>query len=781
MTSYTDKIEIQRLKNLESQSASDLEAMTQLYELGNQLAQSDRKLDDCLRSILTLAIEFTQAESGEIELSGLEFVGTTIKIVYGPGHDRPIPDAGVTKKCLTNNQGAKIGSISTYSTNTFEPTEKSLRLMDLLSQMTSYYIERKRVDHALQESEERLKSLADHTPTMVWVTEKNNKCSYLSKSWYEFTGNETGIGLGREWVNSIHPDDLESFRLASSEFRNQQRPYQLEYRLRRASGEYHTVLEVAAPRFCEQNEFLGYVGSVIDIEGHHQLEAKLQQSESYLRAIIEQLPAGVGVYDETGEWTQMNSLMEQYVPRNVPFTLLDQSQFWQAWDEQGITVPPDNWPAHRALRGERVFPGVEMLYADPKRGDVWMRVSTSPLYSDTGKVVGACAVIQDISKVKQAEHSLRDIDRRKNQFLATLAHELRNPLAPIRNGLHLLHTDCGLSDSSVDVVDMMESQINHMVRLVDDLLEVSRISRGNIEMRKQSTDLSLVLHNAIDISKPLINSAGHHLEINFPDKQLTVNADPVRLAQVFSNLLNNAAKYTDEGGKISVTVIDDLDKATISILDNGIGMSEEFIPTVFDVFTQADGSSKRAQGGLGIGLTLAHKLIEMHSGSVSVHSEGPGKGSEFIITLPLVTSSTVAASPSPVQLCEIPHKILIVDDNHEAGDTLGLILEMKGSEIRIAHDGNEALNEAIAFAPDVILLDIGLPDINGYEVAQRIRTLPQLKDVVIIAVTGWGQQDDRRKSKESGFNYHLVKPVEIDALEKLLHLIKQETDNLSVA
>lgn len=371
----------------------------------------------------------------------------------------------------------------------------------------------------------------------------------------------------------------------------------------------------------------------------------------------------------------------------------------------------------------------------------------------------------------QLYRELRVADRRKDEFLATLAHELRNPLAPIRNGLQVLKLSGEEDGDTSEVRSIMERQLDQMVRLVDDLLDVSRITRNSLELRKQPTDLANVVHSAIETSRPLIEQAGHHISVVLPSEPVLLEADAVRLAQVFSNLLNNSAKYTEPGGRISLEVERVGSEALVRVRDNGLGIPADALPHIFEMFSQVDSNLDRAQGGLGIGLTLVRRLVEMHGGAIEAHSDGPGLGSEFIVRLPVLTEGArpkidsrdkTASGESPKR------RILVVDDNQDAAMSLGMMLRIMGNEVRTAHDGLAAIDAAAEFLPEMILLDIGLPKLNGYDVCRRIRDQSWSNGIVIIALTGWGQEDDRRRSADAGFNHHLVKPVDLAALESLL-------------
>jgi len=365
---------------------------------------------------------------------------------------------------------------------------------------------------------------------------------------------------------------------------------------------------------------------------------------------------------------------------------------------------------------------------------------------------------------------LRDTDRRKDEFLATLAHELRNPLAPIRNALYIMEL-AAKGETAVDRARaMMERQLAHMVRLIDDLLDVSRITRGKLALRKERVDLAAVVRNSIDTVRPLIDAAGHELIVSLPPEPIAVDADPVRLAQVLSNLLNNAAKYMDRGGRITLTVQRAEHEVAISVRDCGIGIPAASLPSIFDIFTQVDRSLEKAQGGLGIGLTLVKSLVEMHGGRVSAASEGVDKGAEFIVHLPLATER---ATPRPGRRDEtrvaspLTCRVLVADDNGDAADSMGAMLRLMGNEVRTVRDGLAAVEEAQAFRPDVVLLDIGMPRLNGYDAARRIRKERWGKDMTLVALTGWGQEDDKRRAAEAGFDRHFTKPVNPEKLQQL--------------
>ena len=359
-----------------------------------------------------------------------------------------------------------------------------------------------------------------------------------------------------------------------------------------------------------------------------------------------------------------------------------------------------------------------------------------------------------IGQLKEQASALTQANERKDEFLATLAHELRNPLAPIRNSLNILRLAGSSGPAADQIHEMMDRQVSHMVRLVDDLLEISRITRGKIELQREPVELTTVIRNAVETSKPVIEGNRHQLAISLPAEPISLEADSVRLAQVFANLLNNAAKYTKPDGQIWLTAKPDGDAVIVSVRDSGIGVPPELLPKVFDLFTQIDRSLGRSQGGLGIGLALVKQLVELHGGSVEARSDGPNKGCEFRVRLPLTLNparSQTTKTKGAGWACEpIPaRRVLVVDDNHDAANSLGMLLKLLGVDVEVVHDGPSALASLSQFRPDIVLLDIGMPGMDGYEVARRIRAQSHLKDLRLIAVTGWGQLRPRARTRQA--------------------------------
>lgn len=387
---------------------------------------------------------------------------------------------------------------------------------------------------------------------------------------------------------------------------------------------------------------------------------------------------------------------------------------------------------------------------------------------------------EEVAERRRAEEALREAHRRKDAFLAMLAHELRNPLAPIRNALEVLRLAGDDPVRREEARAVMERQLQQAVRLVDDLLDLARIGQGKIELRRDRVPLAAVVQRAVETSRPLLESAGHQLTVCLPAQPVLLDVDPARMAQVLSNLLNNAAKYTEPGGHVWLTAEVQRDgpqappQLTLRVRDTGVGIPPGVLPLVFELFAQEERSRGRSQGGLGIGLALVRGLVELHGGTVDAASDGPGKGSEFLVHLPLPRQEPQAKgargpSPDPaVSPASSRKRVLVVDDNRDAAESLALLLRLNGYDVRVAYDGEAALQVARDYLPDVAVLDLGLPRLDGYEVARRIRQEPALAGITLVAASGYGQEEDRRRSGEAGFDLHLIKPVEMEDLLRIL-------------
>jgi signal transduction histidine kinase len=405
-------------------------------------------------------------------------------------------------------------------------------------------------------------------------------------------------------------------------------------------------------------------------------------------------------------------------------------------------------------------------------------------------VHGECLMLSDLSEqqhyqelkrtqeaLRASEEQLRAADRRKDEFLATLAHELRNPLAPIRNAVQILKAKGPPTPELEWARGVIDRQAELMGRLLDDLLDVSRVSLKKVELRTEPVELAAVCEAALETSRPVIEAGRHELSVSLPAEPVLLEADPLRLAQVLSNLLNNAAKYTEEGGRIRLSAERQGGEVVVSVQDNGIGIAREALPSLFEIFSQATPDSLRSHAGLGIGLSLVKGLVELHGGSVEARSAGPGRGSTFLVRLPVASEVRARAAVRPREVeTKLPRKcrILIVDDNRDGADSLAMLLELMGNDVHTAYEGEQALELAEAARPEVVLLDLGMPKLDGYDVCRQIREQPWGRAVVLIALTGWGQEADRRRTREAGFDRHLVKPVHPADLMRLLGTVLPE-------
>ena len=504
-------------------------------------------------------------------------------------------------------------------------------------------------------------------------------------------------------------------------------------------------------------------------------------SEARYRRIVESAHEGIWELDVDGKTRFANHRMAEML--HCTDEALRTSSVTDFLGEEGRR----QILALRERRREGISEQVELKFQRKDGSELWTLISASPIYDAKGEFDGVLGLISDITARKLADRSvrdseerlrvaleaLRDADQRKDEFLALLGHELRNPLAPISNALQVLKLPGADAAIQERARAMMERQLEHMVRLVDDLLDVSRIMSGKVELRREPVELATVIARAIETAKPVVDGEGHELKLLLSPEPLRVDGDIVRLAQVVANLLNNAAKYTNKGGEIVLGAAREGEHAVIRVRDNGIGIKPELLPRIFDMFFQAERRTKDAQGGLGIGLSLIKGLVDLHGGSVEAHSAGTGTGSEFVVRLPLLATEettpdepqrdpNLAAEPLPAW------RVLVVDDNIDAAESLGLILRLEGQEVSVKYDGSSALADAESDPPDMAFLDLGMPKMDGYELARRFRTNTKLRNVVLIALTGWGQPEDRQRTKDAGFDLHIVKPVEPAALHELL-------------
>jgi PAS domain S-box-containing protein len=508
---------------------------------------------------------------------------------------------------------------------------------------------------------------------------------------------------------------------------------------------------------------------VTDLTERKQAE-RISSSEQFVHGLIDRAPIGVAVVDRELRYVLTNPVYRALASEGLITGRSIEEVFGAAIVR--IVEPL----VSRVLETGQPLHVPECSVPDGVES--WWNISLVPLH-ESGAIISSVLILtEDITERKQAEGRLRrsqealqEADRRKDEFLATLAHELRNPLAPIRTAAQILGSPKVSPHQLQWAQSVIQRQVGHMALLLDDLLDIARITRGKLELKTEPVKLTDVVDSAVEAARPLLDGKHHSFKVSLPAEALILRADPLRLSQVLSNLLTNAAKYTDPGGHIELSGHVQGGLLCLSVQDDGIGMSPESLERNFEMFSQAEGASTRSDGGLGIGLALVRGLVELHGGAVEAMSEGPGRGSKFMVRLPLadsVASPAAAAESDAPAVATVGRRVLVADDNKDAADALAMLLELAGHEVRVAHGGRAALSLAQTFRPDVAVLDIGMPELNGYEVAKELRREPWGSRMCLIALTGWGQDDDRQRAKDAGFDRHLTKPVDTDALEKLL-------------
>jgi PAS domain S-box-containing protein len=680
--------------------------------------------------------------------------------------------------------------------------------------------ERKKAEQALRYSEMRYRSLVSILADVPWLANPAGELIGPHTEHYKFTGTTEEQNSGEGWANNIHPDDRERVKGLWRHAVETGTYYENRGQIWHAGSQsYHYYVGRAIPVRNDDGTIREWVGAITDIHEQKLAEEALRQSEqrlteeleaiSRLHALSTRLLAVVDVH------TALDDLLENaivtcdadfgniqlYNPQIKALEIVAQRGFKQDFLDYFRTVRVDDGSAcaqamqtgeHCIIEDVQKDPAFEPHRSIAAAAD-FRGIHSTPLKGRNNGVIGMLSVhfrqphrssereqhfldlyarhAADLMERTRFEEALKEADRRKDEFLAMLAHELRNPLAPIRNGLQLMRLAQNDAATVEQARTLMERQFSQLVHLVDDLMDVSRISRGMIELRKQPVEIVTVVSSAVEASRPLIEQMGQELTVTTPKQPVVVEADLTRLAQVFINLLNNAAKYSNRGGHIWLTVERQGSDVVVSVKDTGIGMDANHLAHIFDPFMQIDRSLEKSQGGLGIGLTLVKRLVEMHGGRIEAKSDGLGKGSELAVRLPVVVEVSKPSEPTKEDEPAVPKssfRILIVDDNRDGANSLAMLLRIMGNDTYTAYDGEEGVEVSEKVRPDVVLLDIGMPKLNGYEACRYIREQARGKNVVVVALTGWGQEDDRRRAHEAGFDHHMVKPVEPQVLMKLL-------------
>jgi len=645
------------------------------------------------------------------------------------------------------------------------------------------------------DSELNFRALADCAPVMIWMSRTDKLCDWFNKPWHEFTGRTIEQEWGNGWAEGIHPDDYVRCLEIYNEFFDARKSFSMDYRLMRHDGVYRWVIDNGAPRYAENGSFAGFIGSCIDIH-----ERKLHEQE-----LSEKTEALLGERNSLQNYSDIQKhLYETILSATPDFVYIFEfdepehrfayankpllKMFGRTYEETvGKTFTEIGYEPWHAEMHTREIDTVRLTKM-PLRGEVPFNGTYgkriydyifAPVFNSHGEVEAVTGITRDVTDrhnaeelLKKNEQALQEADRRKDEFLAMLAHELRNPLAPISAATQIMTLSEYDEERVRQSCEIIERQLKHMVGLVDDLLDVSRVTRGLVDIEKSPQDMVAVISSSVEQVRPLIKSKHHQLKLTLDSGNAIVMGDHKRLVQIVTNVLNNAAKYTQERGIINLAMNITSDSVIISISDNGIGISEQDQNNIFGLFAQAKRSSDRAQGGLGIGLALVENILKLLGGSVTCMSPGLGLGSQFTITLPLWNEPmTTEPKNDAIELAYQKNlSILVVDDNVDAALSMASLLELYDHAVSVCHDSLLALDKIDTTLPDICILDIGLPKMDGYELARRIKLKDAMQNKTLIAVTGYGQDSDRDMALESGFDYHLVKPVN---LEKLIEIIEQ--------
>jgi PAS domain S-box-containing protein len=662
----------------------------------------------------------------------------------------------------------------------------------------------------MRDSEERFRTLASNAPVGIFQTDLAGNTLFVNKAWCDLSGLQPSDASGDGWINAVHPLDRERVINDWQSAWSQGMPSHTEFRFRRPDGSIAWLQGSAEPLCDPQGKMLGYIGTVADITSRKLAEQALSDNEQRLAAELAGMNSLYNLTAQLLATEDLQSALQEVLTSAIALQRADMgcvhlydaaSDTFKVATQLGFepnaletlsTFDPHSASGRALLTESRIV--IEDVKLDPDYQHLlpfakeagYRAIQSTPLKSRGDVMLGILSThfreprqlesrelrmldlyarqAADFIEQMQLIQSMREADHRKDEFLAMLAHELRNPLAPIRSGLDCLALENGEANESVTI---MRDQVEHLVRLVDDLLDVSRIARGKVELRKEIVEVAPLVERAVEATAWSFKAKEQSLDISLPQEMICVDADPVRLVQVLGNLLNNASKYTPEGGHIELAVVSDGKEVILRVKDNGIGIERDLLPRVFDLFTQSSRALDRAQGGLGIGLTLVRSLVELHGGEIQAISEGIGKGSEFIITLPKSQLTPKPKTHSKLESSQ-SRRIVVVDDNYGAARLVSVLLKKLGDhEVEMAHDGPSALEKVKLLQPDIILLDIGLPGMDGYEVARQIRAA-DINQPLLVALTGYGRPEDQDESKAAGFDDHIVKPLAVDMLQRIL-------------
>jgi PAS domain S-box-containing protein len=683
---------------------------------------------------------------------------------------------------MLGHDGRLLGILATELTEARNFSPQELRILDLYSRQAADAVERARAERDLETARRRLEAALNAGDIGVFDWDMVTDQVHGDANFARIFGIEldaSGAAPRSAIEPFIHPDDraLRSYRLQKT--LEEGVAYESEYRIM-TGGAPRWVISRGKVEYDDAGTPARFAGVLLDITARRRAEQERQEiseDRDRLSRTYETLLSGIEdfayVFDRRGHYLYANPPLLKLFGRSLPEVM------GRTFNELGYSqADHDRHHAEIALVLES---------RQPFRGEIALTVANrttaiydyifSPVLGPDGGVEVVVGITRNVTERKHAEEALREIDRQKNAFLAQLAHELRNPLAPIRNAARIFRMKQSAEPDVLWASEVIDRQVDHLTRLIDDLLDVSRISRNKLELRRQRIELQDVVRGAVEISKPVIEQNGHVLEEDVSAEPVYLIADLARLTQALMNLIINAAKYTDAGGRIQIIARRDGNDAVLHVRDNGIGIEPAALSKLFDMFYQAPAAAERSQGGLGIGLSLVKSVVELHGGSVTANSGGLGEGAEFILRVPALASTSMPTSQKAVAPAmsgkPIARRVLVVDDNEDGAESLAMFLQIGGHDVRTAYDGEEALATAEAFKPEVVLLDIGMPRLNGYDTCRRIRQSDWGRNMVLIAQTGWGQDEDKRRTREAGFDQHLIKPVDPVVLMKIIQEAKR--------
>ncbi|HBB35327.1 MAG TPA: hybrid sensor histidine kinase/response regulator [Cyanobacteria bacterium UBA8803] len=673
------------------------------------------------------------------------------------------------------------------------PTDWEYQLANFGTQVASIVFERDRSSLALRESEARFRNMADNAPFMVWMTDPTGYCTYLSQSWYDFSGQTPEIGLGYGWLNAVHPDDQESARVTFLAANDRRESFQLEYRLRRKDGEYIWAIDAAAPWFGEDGHYKGYVGSVIDISDRKQIEVALQQNEDRLRLAIEAAQLG------TWDWNlSTNELLLDEVGKTM-FGLLPEAE--ASFEDCFERLHPDDRERLKQVVQWSLNPASGGTYDAEYRtlslqdgAERWIKAKGQVYFDPAGHPRRFIGTLLDITQQKRAETEREQLlareqaareaaeaaNRIKDEFLAVVSHELRSPLNPILGWSKLLRSRQLNEEKTDRALEVIERNAQMQAQLINDLLDVSRILRGKLSLDTQPVDLVTTIQAAMETVRLAAEAKSIQINTQFEPDVGQVAGDAGRLQQVIWNLLTNAVKFTSEGGRVDIRLERTGSQAQITITDTGKGIPPDFLPYVFEQFRQESSATTRRFGGLGLGLAIVRYLVELHGGTVQADSLGEGQGATFTVKLPLMPHQPITKpnpKPSEFSLNLQGTRILVVDDDDNTREFLAFLLELHGANVIATATAGEALTTLTQFKPDMLLSDIGMPDVDGYMLMRQVRALPPKQGGTIpaIALTAYAGEIDYQQAMAAGFQRHIAKPIEPEVLIQAIATLLRQT------